>query len=310
MKKLNESVQGDFKDKRYFNSTRAYTLGLLNAFDNVKYWVDDKTNKDTQKEYTTPISFGNYEKSQVLADLTEKEIQKGNINYLPRLVLSFDGMTKNTDRQTQKYQKYTKKNPNGLDVSYNSVSYDFNYRLLVQARGLTITSQIVEEILPHFNPSMSLTVNEYPILEEVNTQILISDPQYDIIEEPGKEEINIITVTFDITVRGNIYSQIGLKGPIDEVKLFTHVWDTASKDDAKIASYYKFDIDSEEHGTHKAKTQHERHFDATGHAVTDSYGEYYDIEAPESHLIKTREDYSKYEIVQDTTSGQPTKDSK
>ena len=59
--------------------------------------------------------------------MDESEITQLNFNFLPRLVLGFEGLTKNADRQSQKYQKFSKLiNDKRIDYSYNSVSYDFS----------------------------------------------------------------------------------------------------------------------------------------------------------------------------------------
>ncbi len=241
-----------------------------------------------------------------MGDLDETEIRKGNYNFLPRIILSFEGMSKNTARQTQKYQKLKKRisldlesdniksyNQNFIDMSYNSLSYDYNYKLLVQTRGLTIASQITEEILAKFNPSLNLMIKEFPIFQErTETQILISDPSFEINEDFQDEEVNIIQITFDITVRGNVYSQIEMLGLIETVRMFSHVWDKAEIEKSKLASYYKFDVNQTDPRKEKGKIYQEtsRHFQGT-----ELYGEV--VERTEAEVIKERDDYVPYQSV-------------
>lgn len=288
---MNNYVLGKYKDKRYFSSIRNYTLALLNAFNDVKYWVDDES-KNNQKEFTVPISFGNYEKSIALADLNENDITGLNFNFLPRLVLSFEGMSKAPDRQTNKFQKISQRiydeGKLRADVSYNSVAYDFHFTLLLQARGLTIASQITEEMLVKFNPTLNLMIEEFPLFDHrTETQILMADPAFEILDEFSEEDVNIMTVTFDITVRGNIYSPIGIEGPIEVVKMFTHLWDEKEYEDSKLAAYYRFDIDQT---TRKVSKETLRAFDATEKTapVVESIHE--------QDVIEQRPDYSKYQV--------------
>jgi len=289
---MNNSVSGNFKDKRYFSSIRNYTLALLNSFNNIKYWVPDEEN-DNEREFTVPINFGNYEKSIALADINEQDITSLNFNFLPRLVLSFEGMSKNIERQTNKFQKYSQRvfNEQGdlsADVSFNSVSYDFHYTLLLQTRGLTIASQITEEMLVMFNPTLNLMIEEFPLFDHrTETQILVADPAFEILDEFSEEDVNIINVTFDITVRGNIYSPIGIEGPIKVVKMFVHLWDEKEYESSKLASYYRFDVDQV---TRKVSKETLRSFDATQKTapVIESIHE--------QDVIDTRPDYSKYQV--------------
>ena len=291
---MSNYTEGLYKERKYFSTTRTYTLALLNAFNGINYWVE-KENDEVQKEFVIPISFGNYEKAIALQDLDTDTIKKGNFNFLPRLVLSFEGMSKAPERQTNKFQKLSKKichpdtNKPSLDVSYNSLSYDYHFTLLLQARGLTIASQVTEEILSKFNPSLNLEIKEFPIFTEpTETQILISDPAFEIITDFETTDINIIQVTFDINVRGNIYSPIELSGPIEVVKLFTHIWDEVDYKDSKLADYYRFDINPD---TNKPEKETVRIFNATKKTaeIVETLNE--------QELIDKRDDYNPHQYV-------------
>lgn len=291
-------IDTNAKDRRYFSSTRKYTLALLNAFNNVKYWVE-ADNSEFEREYIIPIEFGNYEKANSLEDINYNT-DKANYNFLPRLVLSFEGMTKNTERQTNKFKKISKKvydpenNKVSMDVAYNSVSYDFHYTLLLQTRGLTIATQVIEEILVKFNPTLNLNIHEFPLFQEkTETQILISDPAFEIQSEQAPEDINLVQVTMDLTIRGNVYGPIEMTGPIETIKMFTHVWDEVEKEESKLASYYKFDVSKD---TGKIFRQTERHFDGT--LKNDQV-----VEEQEETVIEERPDYSPSEIFQEYDIG-------
>ncbi len=300
---MNKGIPGSYKQRKYFSSIRGYTLALLNAFNNIKYWVPtDGTEEDeTQKEYTVPISFGNYDKSIMLNDLSEKDITQGNFNFLPRLVLSFEGVSKAPDRQTNKFNKYSKKVTGedghvSMDFSWNSVSYDFHFTLLLQTRGLTIASMIMEETLVKFNPTLNLMIKEFPIFKNrTETQILISDPAFEIMSEFAEEEVNVVNVTMDITVRGNIYSNIEMQGPIKVVKMFNNVWALADIESANLASYYRFDVNPK---THKVIFETSRIFDATALNTPT-------VETPdEQELIEKRPDYYPPQHTQEVKDGE------
>jgi hypothetical protein len=227
---------------------------MLSSFDNLYYYVpeyDENNEYLTDKAYRVPISFGNYEKSVKLQDqqLTESMLKSGNFNFVPRMVLSFDGLQKNFERATQKYQRFKKKviHPNEnryvLDMSYNSIPYDFQYTLLLQTRGMTMASQLTEQILSYFNPSYSLQIIEFPLFFDfTHTQILTDDPEFEIIDEFEDTQVNIVNVSFTLTVRSNIYTQIEYQAPIEVVKMFTHVWDDFNYKLSQLSRYYKFDV--------------------------------------------------------------------
>ncbi len=280
-------------DRKYYNTTMNYTLALLNAFDNLYYYVQEIRNDKYigDKAYKVPITFGNYEKSAILDNVQEKDITTGNFNIIPRLVLSFNTLSRVAERQTQKYQRFTKRvthpddNRVALDLAYNSVPYDFSFTMLLQARGMTMATQLTEQILSFFNPSMNLNIKEFPLFTEMTqTQIKIEDPEFEIIEEFEDTQVNIINVTFNLTIRGNIYSNIGYQAPIEVVEMFTHVWDDFVYQQSKLSTYYKFDIEDG-----KIVNQRERHYNGTK-----EYNE--DVKLPLDQMEEKRPDFSSPEI--------------
>ena len=283
--------RGDYKDILYFNSTRNYTLALLNAFNGIPLYIEEQG--ANEKKFIVPISFGNYEKAMAIEDLNENEITELNFNFLPRFVLSFEGMAKNTDRQSQKYQKFMKKiDDTMLEYSYNSVSYDFNYTLLLQARGLTAATQLTETILSKFNPTLNLEIQEFPLFDLTETQISIGDPAFEIMDEFEATDVNVINVTFDVMVRGNIYSPIQIAGRIETVHFFNNVWWEKTSTDKNMASYYGYGIDKD---SHRPTKETARHFDGTGAGSTPGKGEHI-VPKNEQKVIDHRKDYNQPQI--------------
>ena len=295
-----EAPQINALNRKYFNTTMNYTLALLNAFDHLYYYTQVLNNNEylTDKAHKIPISYGNYEKSIELKDLTESDITSGNFNFVPRLILSFDSLTKAPERQTQKYQRFKKRiiHPENdryvLDMSYNSIAYDFHYHLLLQARGMTMATQLMEQILKFFNPSMNLTLQEYPIFTELtNTQILLSaDPEFEIIEEFEDTQVNLINITFPLTIRGNIYSDLDYQAPIEVIEMFIHVWDEFNYQQSKMGLYYKLDLDNHS----LPEKERSRYYDGTI-PYTD------DVKLPLDQMQEKRPDFIPPELTNDLT---------
>jgi hypothetical protein len=233
----------------YFNSIRNYTLSILDAFNNIKQWT--KNEDGTHKESKIPITFGNYEKSIALEDIDKETYLSGNFNFIPRIVITFQGMNKAPERTTNKFQKISKKlfhddGTKELQFGYNSVPYNFQYNMVIQARGLNQAFQIVEQIMPRFRPTYPISIQEYPIFDEMTlTQLDAEDPEFEIIDEFDETDVNIITVTIPLNLRGNLYMPLQVSGPIETVHLFNHLWEKKDYKDSQLASYYKFYVDTE-----------------------------------------------------------------
>lgn len=236
----------ELKNVLYFNTTRTNTLAILTSLNNIKHWTKDEEGNDTQG--VIPIKFGNYEKAVALEDLSEDLRTTGNFNFVPRMVLSFTGMTKAPERDTNKFHKISRrfKMASGsvaLQFAYNSVAYDFQYTLVLQARGLPQAYQAVEQILSRFRPSYAIAVREYPLFDKMTeTQLLTQDPTFEIIEDFDEFDVNLVNVTFDLTLRGNLYMPLHVTGPIETVKLSNYLWDTYDIAESQAASYYEYDV--------------------------------------------------------------------
>lgn len=234
----------DVEGVLFFNSSRTYTLAILDFFSSLKHYVRKEDGMLGEK--VIPIQFGNYEKSVALDDISDKD--HSNWNIVPRMILSFEGMNKATDRTLNKDHKFSLKvNIDGKDTlkySANSVPYDFNFRLLIQTRGMNEAFQIVEQILPKFRPSFPIEVKEFPLFEETTkTQLLVSDPTFEINEEFEDEDINIINVSLDVTLRGNLYPPISLVAPIEIVKMFYYIIDKNNNEESLLASKYNYEVE-------------------------------------------------------------------
>lgn len=232
-----------------FNSTRTNTLSILNSLNGVKHWVTGEDGKTTEE--SIPITFGNYEKSVALSDIDSEMLASGNFNFIPRMVLSFVGMTKDASRTTNKYNKISKrvKNDKGeaqLNFAYNSVAYNFQYQLVLQARGLNETFQIVEQILPMFRPTYPISIKEFPLFDEMTeTTLSITDPAFEVMDEFGPEDVNIVNVSFDLELKGNLYMPLQLTGPIENIIMMNHLWDTNNIEESQLASEYNFEVDTD-----------------------------------------------------------------
>jgi hypothetical protein len=244
-------IEQQVEEVLYFNSIRKYTLAIINSLNNVKLWV--KNEDGTHTERTIPIKFGNYEKSIALEDIDEKTYLSGNFNVIPRMVLTFEGLSKDPDRMTNKFQKISRRieNPDKpgsqmLQFAYNSVPYDFQYNLVIQTRGLNQAFMIIEQILPMFRPTYPLEIQEFPLFKEKTlTQLECDDPQFEIIEDFQDTDVNIVNVTIPLNLRSNLYMPLRLQGPILEVQMYMKQWFEEDFREAKLASYFEFYVDDE-----------------------------------------------------------------
>jgi len=188
---------------KYFHhkSIKNYTIALLDLFDDIHVirQLDDNSIFDIK----VPIQFGSKEKAFYLTNIETQNLLSGNVNILPKMVLSFDSLSKATNRNTNKLAKL---NISNTSFQYNSVAYDFNYTLFIATRTFTDATVIIEQIAPLFRPDYPLKINEIFSQKEPTTiPVSLGEFSINLPSELADDEIRIIEVEVPLTIKGNLY---------------------------------------------------------------------------------------------------------
>ena len=109
-----------------------------------------------------PLAYGPTQK--FLARLTQSpDLNKATSLSLPRMSFEFTGLTYDPGRKVTTTQKIVVQNPNSdtpdEKKSYMPVPYNMQFELAIMTKLNDDALQIVEQILPYFQPSYNLTVN-------------------------------------------------------------------------------------------------------------------------------------------------------
>ena len=88
---------------------------------------------------------------------------------MPRLYFEMTGVEYDSARKTspiQKYKTIIADNGNEVKVQYVPVPYNISFELGIIAKSQDDALQILEQILPYFQPSFSVTLNMIPDMNE------------------------------------------------------------------------------------------------------------------------------------------------
>lgn len=196
----------------HFNIIKTYTGALLELFGSVKLINDD----------VVPIKYSSMEKASLFKAIPPEIIHSGNLNILPRMCLIFSGMSAAWDRSTNKHNLVAKNklNEKTTQIQYNSVPYDFTFQVIAQARGMEEACIITEQIASFFNPSYPLKIREIPFqINETTIPLELQGISFET-EEYDDFSTNIVTVTFDLTLKGNIYPAILDTANVEQINIF------------------------------------------------------------------------------------------
>lgn len=130
---------------------------------------------------------------------------------LPRMSFEMLSLDYDSQRQLPKTNKFNKYNPsNGSSSIYTPVPYTITFQLNILAKQQEDALQIVEQIIPFFNPQYSVSIkpiDEYPEIIE-DTPIILSGISFIDDYEGNVGDRRTILYTLDFTMKIFFYNEV------------------------------------------------------------------------------------------------------
>ena len=155
---------------------------------------------------------------------------------LPRMSFEIISIQYDASRQLQKTNNFTQggSTANLRNKFYPFVPYNVGFQLSIYAKNQDDALQIVEQILPYFNPQYTLTLKpfgDYPnVKEDVPIALTGVDFQDDYEGSLEQRRTIIYTLTFDMRV--NFYGPISEGGVI--TRSINNIYDIRTPEDQQI----------------------------------------------------------------------------
>ena len=154
---------------RFYNqSFRRLIIAFGQVFNNIVIQRTNSTGGVTSR-IKVPLAYAPKEKFLVRLD------QQANLNSrefatsLPRMGFEITGLSYDPSRKLTRVQKYSqvKSGEDGkkLNFNYTPVPYNINLQLYIFTATAEDGLQIVEQILPFFQPDFTVTINQVPALD-------------------------------------------------------------------------------------------------------------------------------------------------
>ena len=151
----------------YNESMRRMTIGFGQIFNNIQIKRKDDTGKVIQT-IRVPLAYGPKEKFLVRLDQQSSLDNREFAITLPRMGFEIAGISYDPTRKLTRIQKFkqVKSNKDGkvLDFNYTPVPYNISYNLFSFTASAEAGLQIIEQILPFFQPDFTVTINAIPDL--------------------------------------------------------------------------------------------------------------------------------------------------
>ena len=145
----------------YHETIRKMVVTFGTIFNNINLVRKDNNGNIVQK-MKVPLAYGPKQKFLVRLDQDANLDSKVAIT-LPRIGFEIGSLTYDSTRKLNRVQKFKKvksSNSNQLDSQFMPVPYNLDFELYAMAKQSDDALQIVEQILPYFQPDYTVTIND------------------------------------------------------------------------------------------------------------------------------------------------------
>ncbi len=204
----------------YNQSTRNVVVAFGTLFNNIQLSKKDNAGNVIQT-LKVPLAYG--PKQKWLTRLTEDpNLTKKVAVTLPRIGFEISGLEYDPSRKLNKIIK-VKKVADGADADqiksgFMPVPYNINFDLYVLAKSSDYALQIVEQMLPYFQPEYTVTMREVPELDIVrDVPIVLNSINYEDDYEGDFANRRSIIYTLSFTAKYYLY------GPVTSTNVIRNV---------------------------------------------------------------------------------------
>ena len=206
----------------YNQSTRNVVVAFGTLFNTIQLHKKDGSGNIVQS-MKVPLAYG--PKQKWLSRLTEDpNFSKKVAVTLPRIGFEISGIAYDPARKLQKTVK-VKKVADGIDNNqvksgFMPVPYNINFELYVLSKNSDDALQIVEQILPFFQPDYTVTMKEIPELDIIrDVPIILNSVGYEDDYEGSFTSRRSIIYTLSFTAKYYMYGPVTASNIIRRVQV-------------------------------------------------------------------------------------------
>ena len=191
----------------YNQIVRKNIIAFGTLFNNIEMKSTDPNTGEVLETQKVPLNYG--PKQKFLVRLAENNASSKVAITLPRIYFEMNGIEYDSARKTspiQQYKTIIADNGNEVRVQYVPVPYNLSFELGVIAKSQDDALQIVEQILPYFQPSFSVTLNMIPEMnEKKDVAIVLNNISGEDEWDESFLNRRYITYTLNFTMKSYLY---------------------------------------------------------------------------------------------------------
>tara|TARA_R110001583_G_scaffold191883_1_gene357733 strand:- start:824 stop:1624 length:801 start_codon:yes stop_codon:yes gene_type:complete len=217
----------------YHESIRKVIIAFGTTFNNIQL-VRKDNDGNIKQSMKVPLAYGPRQKW--LTRLNEDaDLSKTVAITLPRIGFEIQNLQYDPNRKLNRVQKFKKvksTNDDRLDSQYMPVPYNLNIQLYVMAKESDDSLQIIEQILPYFQPDYTLTINDMADMGiKRDVPIVLNSVGYEDNYQGDFETRRALIYTLDFTAKFYLYGPVTSQAVIKTVQVdqYSDLKDTAPK---------------------------------------------------------------------------------
>ena len=204
----------------YNEILRRTIISFGTLFNNISIKHEDSSD-NVVSVVKVPLAYGPTQK--FLARMEQSpDLNKPFAITLPRMSFEFTGLTYDPSRKVSTTQTFTVKDPNdGTETkkSYMPVPYNMQFELSVMTKLNDDALQIVEQILPYFQPEYTVTMNVIPELDiKRDIPIILNSVNYEDTYNGEFTQRRAVIYTLSFTAKTYLYGPMSKQGVIKTVQ--------------------------------------------------------------------------------------------
>lgn len=218
-------MAGLFGKENHFNygGIRRYVVMFGSLFSDMYIKRTEEPKKKKETFIKVPIKYG---LGNVFEKFGEVDDDKTRLRIvLPAMSFVMSGLEEDTIRKTSNYARMSSRQISDdqmANTQLQRVPYNFTFDLAIRTKNEDDMLQIVEQIVPAFDPALTVQVLDSKELNIDNQDIVIQIlPGFDMQdnEEDQVEEGRVIVWTLQFIVKGYLYKKTTAKAVVKQIAI-------------------------------------------------------------------------------------------
>ena len=207
----------------YNQGMRKMTVAFGQVFNNIQ--IKRQGSDSTIQSIRVPLAYAPKEKFLVRLDQQPNLEDRQFAVTLPRMGFEISGIEYDGSRKLTKVQKFktTKTNTGVMNFNYMPVPYNISYNLYCFTATAEGGLQIVEQILPYFQPDYTVTINVVPEMGiKRDVPIVLNNINYEDSYSGDFESRRAVIYTLNFTAKTYLYGPASTQKVIRETQADMH----------------------------------------------------------------------------------------